>query len=162
MKTLIAILHHNSDMSAWLRQRLESQGYQVEEANLEHVRRGKVDLVDFVQRNNPTTIVYDLAPPFVSAWNFYRLIRTNTTFAERKVVLTSSNPAAFQESRASQDSGSSQGQGQSQSAESVTPVCQLTGDNDELEEILDSTRSGRSSTERDRDRQDESRIRRAV
>lgn len=95
---LVLIVNHNEQASRWLRQQIESRGLDVVEANLTDVQRGEVDLVDLVQRNQPTVMIYDIAAPYFNSWTFFRLIRGHSAIQRCEVLLTTANRRAFEES----------------------------------------------------------------
>lgn len=136
---VVAILNHNDQASRWLRQQLESRGLDVVEANLTDVQRGELDLVDFVQRNQPSVMIYDIAPPFFNSWTFYRLIKGHSAIQRCQVVLTTANRKAFEDSR----------------VVDRIDAYQLTGDSDEATPLIQTVQSYASRYSQDQQDQDQ-------
>jgi DNA-binding response OmpR family regulator len=72
-------------------------GFNVACALVSDIKLGRLDVTDFVERHDPTVIVYDLAPPYEQNWEFLQRLRSHDVIAGRQLVLTSANPARVQE-----------------------------------------------------------------
>lgn len=87
----VAIVNTNPDLVRILRFALERAGFVVFEYHVEDIREGTSDIESLVKEHDPKVIVYDVAPPYDSMWNFMQHLRKNTDFGSRKFVLTSVN-----------------------------------------------------------------------
>ncbi len=65
-------------------------------ARLADIPSGALDLVAFVDEDNPDVIIYDLARPYEQNWNFLRLVRNTQSLARRAWVLTTTNKQALE------------------------------------------------------------------
>jgi DNA-binding response OmpR family regulator len=94
---VVAVINSNEDIVELVRQVLEERGFQTVTAHIPDVRRGRTDLIDFFEREDPDVVVYDIGPPFQECWNFLRLILSSSAAAGRPFVLTTTNRRGLQE-----------------------------------------------------------------
>src|SRR5918996_6569682 len=90
---VVAIFNSNDDLVELLRQLLEQAGFVTVTGHIDDVRRGELDLVNFVKQHQPNVIVYDLVPPYDRSWNYLYLLRDSEPLRGRPFVLTSVNAA---------------------------------------------------------------------
>ena len=94
---VVAILNSNDDLVELLRSLLEQAGFVTVTGHVDEVRRGQLDLVNFVKQHQPKVIVYDLVPPYDRSWNYLYLLRDSEPLRGRPFVLTSVNAARAEE-----------------------------------------------------------------
>ena len=90
---VVAILNSNDDLVEMLRSVLEQAGFVTVTGHIDEVRRGELDLVNFVKQHDPNVIVYDLVPPYDRSWNYLHVLRNSEPLKGRAFVLTSVNAA---------------------------------------------------------------------
>lgn len=88
---VVAILNSNDDLVELLRTLLEQAGFVTATGHIDDVRRGRLDLVNFVRQHDPKVIVYDLVPPYERSWNYLHHLRDSEPLHGRSFVLTSVN-----------------------------------------------------------------------
>ena len=88
---VVAILNSNDDLVELLRSLLEQAGFVTVTGHVDEVRRGELDLVNFVKQHEPNVIVYDLVPPYDRSWKYLHLLRDSEPLKGRPFVLTSVN-----------------------------------------------------------------------
>ena len=88
---VVAILNSNDDLVELLRTCLEKAGFVTVTWHVDDVRRGKLDLINFVQQHDPQVIVYDLVPPYDRSWTYLYHLRDSKPLKGRPFVLTSVN-----------------------------------------------------------------------
>ena len=89
--SVVAVLNSNDDLVELLRSVLEQAGFVTVTGHVDEVRRGKLDLVNFVKQHEPDVIVYDLVPPYDRSWNYLKLLQESEPLHGRPFVLTSVN-----------------------------------------------------------------------
>jgi hypothetical protein len=94
---VVAILNSNDDVVEMLRNLLEPAGFVTVHGHIDDIRRGKLDLVNFVKQHEPVVIVYDLVPPYDRSWNYLYMLRDSEPLKGRPFVLTSVNAARARE-----------------------------------------------------------------
>jgi len=60
------------------------------------VKKGEIDLIDFVNHHTPAVIVYDISPPYDANWRFLRLVRSSEPLKGRQFVITTTNKPALE------------------------------------------------------------------
>ena len=88
---VVAILNSNDDLVELLRNLLEQAGFVTATGHIDEIRRGRLDLVNFVRQHDPRVIVYDLVPPYDRSWNYLYHLRDSEPLRGRRFVLTSVN-----------------------------------------------------------------------
>ena len=88
---VVAILNSNDEMVELLRALLEQAGFVAVTGHIDDVRRGRLDLVNFVKQHDPRVVVYDLVPPYDRSWNYLQMLQGTSVMKGRAFVLTSVN-----------------------------------------------------------------------
>jgi DNA-binding response OmpR family regulator len=88
---VVAIINSNEDIVEAIRLILGDAGFVTVGAHLVDFKKGRQDLVAFLQENNPRVIVLDIAPPYEENWNFFQLIKNTLAAESRQFVLTTTN-----------------------------------------------------------------------
>ena len=55
------------------------------------VKKGEIDLIDFINHHTPAVVVYDISPPYDANWRFLRLVRSSEPMQRRQFVITTTN-----------------------------------------------------------------------
>jgi CheY-like chemotaxis protein len=88
---VVAIINSNEDIVEAIRLILGDAGFVTVGAHLVDFKKGRLDLVSFLEEHNPRVIVLDIAPPYEENWNFFRLIQNSQAANGRQFVLTTTN-----------------------------------------------------------------------
>ena len=96
-KIVVAIFNTNPEVLDLVREALQDAGYATVVAHVDDLKRGRIDLVEFVEQHHPDCIVYDVAPPYDTNWTFLRLMRSSKVMQGRAFVVTTTNKKALDE-----------------------------------------------------------------
>jgi CheY-like chemotaxis protein len=96
-KTVVAIFNTNPEVLDLVGEALQDAGYATVVAHVDDLKRGRIDLVQFVEQHGPDVIVYDVAPPYDTNWTFLRLMRNSKVMSGRAFVVTTTNKKALDE-----------------------------------------------------------------
>jgi CheY-like chemotaxis protein len=96
-KITVALFNSNSEVLELLREALQVSGYAAVIAHVEEVKRGRLDMIQFVEEHQPEVIVYDVAPPYDSNWTFLRLMMSSDVMRGRAFVVTTTNKRVLEE-----------------------------------------------------------------
>jgi CheY-like chemotaxis protein len=102
-RAVVAIFNSNEDIMGMLRTALESEGFPTVAGHVVDIKRGHLDIVEFIQQHDPAVIVYDVVPPYDANWNFLRLLRSSEVVKSRGLVVTTTNKAVLQEAAGDYD-----------------------------------------------------------
>jgi CheY-like chemotaxis protein len=94
---LVAVFNTNDDVVELLRILLEDAGHIVVSAQVDAIKRGHVDLEQFVGHHRPEVVLYDIAPPYERQWAFLNHMRRIPILQDIPFVLTSTNSARVRE-----------------------------------------------------------------
>src|SRR5258705_9571191 len=75
-KPTIAVFNSSDDTVELLRTALEAEGFQTVAGHIPDVKKGDLDLIDFVNHHTPAVILYDISPPYDANWRFLPLGRS--------------------------------------------------------------------------------------
>jgi CheY-like chemotaxis protein len=92
---IVAIFNTNPEVLDLVREALQDAGYATVVANLDDLKRGRIDMIQFVEEHLPDAIVYDVAPPYDTNWTFLRLMRSSKVMQNRAFVVTTTNKKAL-------------------------------------------------------------------
>lgn len=87
----VAILNTHKDTIEFLRYLLETHGFQTVSMDVDRIKEGAVDVIEFLRSHRPDMIIYDVAPPSREAWNFAQLLRHAEPVRDTPFVFTSTN-----------------------------------------------------------------------
>lgn len=93
----VAVFNSSQDTLDILKISLEEQGFAVATAHVSDLKKGQVDLLDFVQAHQPDVIVYDIALPYEENWTFLRLLQSSEALKPVRWVLTTTHRERLRE-----------------------------------------------------------------
>jgi len=96
-KPTIAVFNSSEDTVELLRTALEAEGFQTVAGRIPDVKKGDLDLIDFVNHHTPAVILYDISPPYDANWRFLRLVRSSESLKKHQFVLTTTNKPALEQ-----------------------------------------------------------------
>ena len=92
----VAVINGLHDTIDLLRFVLEDAGFRVVDAQARDVRRGDVDLGEFVQRHGVSVVLYDVAIPYEENWHAVEGWRAAPALARTPFVVTTTNQRALE------------------------------------------------------------------
>ena len=94
-RPVIAVFNSSDDTVELLRTALEHEGFQTVVGHIPDLKKGELDLVNFIEHHGPHVIVYDISPPYEQNWAFLRLVRSSHAARGRRFVITTTNKSAL-------------------------------------------------------------------
>ena len=95
---MVAVINSSEDTIEMLRVLLQQEGWETVSAHVDDIKRGRTDLVEFLETHDPRVVIYDVPPPYDHNWAVLRLIRSSRAMEGRVVVVTTTNEAALERS----------------------------------------------------------------
>ncbi|HEX9579340.1 MAG TPA: hypothetical protein VF993_16415 [Myxococcales bacterium] len=80
-----------------MRESLQGAGYATVVAHIDDLKRGRIDMIQFIDEHKPDVIVYDIGPPYDTNWTFLRLMRNSKVMQGRAFVVTTTNKRALED-----------------------------------------------------------------
>ena len=93
----IAIFNSSEDTIEVLKVALEDQGFAISARHVADLKKGQIDVLEFVDNHHPDVIIYDIALPYEENWRFLRLLQSSDAFKNVKWVLTTTHRKRLQE-----------------------------------------------------------------
>ena len=93
----IAVFNSSEDTIEILKIALEEHGYAVASGHVSDIKKGQVDLLEFVKEHGPDVIIYDVALPYEENWRFLRLLQSSDFLKPLKWVITTTHKKRLQE-----------------------------------------------------------------
>jgi DNA-binding response OmpR family regulator len=84
----VVIFDGSDDIVELLEVFLSQRGYHAIVAQAKQVKSGELDVIAFLERYTPDTIIWDIAPPYERNWNLFKLLRTARPLKHCGIVLT--------------------------------------------------------------------------
>ncbi len=73
---------------------LTQRGYRAVSGAVDRVKSGELDLIAFIEGEQPDAIIWDIAPPYDRNWSLFRLVRAAVSCP---IVVTTTNQARLAE-----------------------------------------------------------------
>jgi CheY-like chemotaxis protein len=93
----IAVFNSSAETIEILKIALEEQGYAVSTGHVADVKKGQLDVLDFVEEHQPDAIIYDVAIPYEENWRFLRLLQSSEPLKGVKWVITTTHRKRLEE-----------------------------------------------------------------
>jgi CheY-like chemotaxis protein len=93
----VAIFNSSQDTIDLLKVTLEEQGFAVASTHVSDLKKGQVDVFDFVRLHEPDVIIYDIALPYEENWTFLKLLQSSEPLKHLQWVLTTTHRKKLQE-----------------------------------------------------------------
>jgi CheY-like chemotaxis protein len=87
----VAIFNASDDTVELLKTLLAIRGYRTISGQVDQVKSGELDFVDFLTTHQPDVLIWDIAPPYDRNWNFFKMIRTLKPLDRCALVLTTTH-----------------------------------------------------------------------
>jgi CheY-like chemotaxis protein len=94
---VVAVFNSSDDTVEMLRLLFEHEGFQTVAGHVPDIKRGRTDLLAFVEQHRPDVIVYDVAPPLEQNWTFLRLVQNAEALKGCGWVITTTNKEGLEE-----------------------------------------------------------------
>jgi DNA-binding response OmpR family regulator len=100
----VAVFNASEDTVDMLCGCLSLKGYRCINAHVAKVKRGEVDFIEFIQREQPRAIIWDISPPYDQNWAFFKLLRSSDAVRGIGIVVTTTHKLHL-DKLAGQDTG---------------------------------------------------------
>jgi DNA-binding response OmpR family regulator len=66
-------------------------------AHFADLKKGRVDFAHFLKRHEPEVVIFDISPPYMENWTFFKALCDEKTMQGRGLVLTTTNKKRLDE-----------------------------------------------------------------
>jgi CheY-like chemotaxis protein len=95
-RPVIGVLNTTPEVIELVEELLESEGYLVVTAIISDFRRGRANLVEWMNRHQPNILIYDLPPPYREQLNFLAIVHDMQVMQGRRFIYTTTNKEALE------------------------------------------------------------------
>src|SRR5262249_54116743 len=93
----IVVFNSSSDTIEILKLALEERGYAVATSHVSELKRGQVDVIEFVREHQPVVVLYDVALPYEENWRFLHLLQSSEALKDVQWVITTTHRQRLRE-----------------------------------------------------------------
>ena len=93
----VAVFNSSADTIDILKVALEDQGYAVSTGHVSDLKKGQVDVLQFVEEHDPDVVIYDVALPYEENWRFLRLLQSSDALKKLQWIITTTHKRHLQE-----------------------------------------------------------------
>lgn len=93
----VAVFNSSGDTLEVLKLALEQAGYAVVTGHVSELKKGQVDVLEFVEEHRPDVIIFDVALPYEENWRFLRLLQSSDAFKSLQWVITTTHKQHLEE-----------------------------------------------------------------
>jgi CheY-like chemotaxis protein len=91
IKPTIAIFNASDDTVEMLSLLLSQRGCVCVPGQVDEVKAGKIDFIEFLETHRPDGMIWDIAPPYDRNWHFFKLVRNLRALDGCAIVLTTTH-----------------------------------------------------------------------
>lgn len=77
------------DTMSIVQEMLKERGIKCSRVVITDLQRGKIDVLEYIAKETPDVILYDIAPPYQENWNYFKFLRK--AFPEIDFIVTTSS-----------------------------------------------------------------------
>jgi CheY-like chemotaxis protein len=93
----VALFNSSAETIEILKIALEEKGYAVAAGHVADLKKGQVDVIEFVEQHQPDVIIYDVAIPYEENWRFLRLLQSSEALKGIEWVITTTHRKRLEE-----------------------------------------------------------------
>jgi DNA-binding response OmpR family regulator len=99
---VVALFNASDDTVEMVQKMLEAAGFAcLIGCRFADLRKGHIDFDSYIRLHDPTVVVFDISPPYLENWQFFKTLRDSTTMQGRGLVLTTTNKDRLDEAAGS-------------------------------------------------------------
>ena len=97
-KWVIALFNSSDDTVEMVQRMLDASGFNcLVGCHFADLKSGFVDFTRYLNRYQPDVVIFDISPPYVENWHFFKGLRDGKAMAGRGLVLTTTNKERLDE-----------------------------------------------------------------
>ena len=95
---VVALFNASDDTVEMVQRMLDASGYQcLVGCHFADLKKGVIDFDRFVAKHNPQVVIFDISPPYMENWLFFRTLADSKSMVDRSLVLTTTNKERLDE-----------------------------------------------------------------
>jgi len=95
---VVVLINASDDTVEMVRRMLDVKGICcLTSCHFADVKKGIINFDEFLIRNDPAVVIFDISPPYRENWEFFKTMRDSTIMKSRGIVLTTTNKMRLDE-----------------------------------------------------------------
>lgn len=90
-KPIIAVINSSEDVTDAISLFLSEEGLPSVQGHVADFKKGREDITEFLEKNKPEVVIFDIAPPYEENWNFFKLVESSEEAKGITFILTTTN-----------------------------------------------------------------------
>jgi DNA-binding response OmpR family regulator len=97
-KPVIALFNASDDTVDMVQRMLDASGFScLVGCHFADLKRGRVDFARYVGEHQPEVVIFDISPPYLENWQYFKTLRDGKAMDGRGLVLTTTNKERLDE-----------------------------------------------------------------
>jgi DNA-binding response OmpR family regulator len=95
---LVVLINASDDTVEMVRRMLDVNGICcLTTCHFSDLRKGIIDFDEYLINNDPAVVIFDISPPYMENWKFFKSMRDSEAMKARGIVLTTTNKMRLDE-----------------------------------------------------------------
>ena len=91
-KPVIALFNASDDTVDMVQRMLDASGFScLIGCHFADLKKGRVDFARYVGEHKPDVVIFDISPPYLENWQFFKTLRDGQAMQGRGLVITTTN-----------------------------------------------------------------------
>jgi DNA-binding response OmpR family regulator len=97
-KPVVVLFDASDDTAEMVQRMLTASGYTcLVGCQFADLKKGRVDFARYLDQHQPAVVIFDISPPYVENWHFFKALRDSKAMEGRGLVLTTTNKPRLDE-----------------------------------------------------------------
>jgi DNA-binding response OmpR family regulator len=97
-KRVVALFNASDDTVEMVQHMLEASGTQcLVKCHFSDLKKGNIDFARYLNHHEPEVVIFDISPPYLENWHFFKTLIASKAMEGRGLVLTTTNKARLDE-----------------------------------------------------------------
>jgi DNA-binding response OmpR family regulator len=97
-KQVIALFNASDDTVEMVQRMLDASGFScLVGCHFSDLKKGRVDFARYLETHEPEVVIFDITPPYIENWRFFKTLRDGKAMEGRGLVLTTTNKKRLDE-----------------------------------------------------------------
>ena len=97
-KRVVALFNASDDTVEMVQRMLDASGFScLVGCHFTDLKKGRVDFARYLEMHEPEVVIFDITPPYLENWRFFKTLRDGKAMKGRGLVLTTTNKKRLDE-----------------------------------------------------------------
>jgi DNA-binding response OmpR family regulator len=94
----VALFNASDDTVEMVQRMLDASGFAcLVGCHFADLKKGRVDFARYLSQQEPAVVIFDISPPYLENWRFFKTLRDDVSMTGRGLVLTTTNKERLDE-----------------------------------------------------------------